>query len=153
VRGRFSAPHLRDALLDQVLLVETLETAATWTALPTVYDTVRAALQDSLTAGSRRPLVMTHVSHGYPTGASLYVTVLADRDDALPMQQWLTAKRTATDALLAAGGTLTHHHAVGTDHRPWLEREIGPLGVEVLRAVKSRLDPAGICNPGVLLPD
>ncbi len=153
VRGRFSAPHLRDALLDQVLLVETLETAATWTELPTVYDTVRAALQDSLTAGSRRPLVMTHVSHGYPTGASLYVTVLADRDDALPMQQWLTAKRTATDALLAAGGTLTHHHAVGTDHRPWLEREIGPLGVEVLRAVKSRLDPAGICNPGVLLPD
>ena len=72
---------------------------------------------------------MSHVSHGYPTGASLYVTVLADRDDALPIQQWLTAKRAATDALLAAGGTLTHHHAVGADHRPWLERELGPLGV------------------------
>ena len=94
-----------------------------------------------------------HESHGYPTGGSLYFTVLADRDDELPIQQWLSAKRAATDALLAAGGTLTHHHAVGADHRPWLEREVGPLGVEVLRAVKERLDPKGICNPGVLLPD
>jgi alkyldihydroxyacetonephosphate synthase len=152
-RHRFAAPYLRDRLMDRGLMVETLETAATWSALPTVYDTVRRALRGSLTRGPRRPLVMSHVSHGYPTGASLYVTVVADRDDALPLQQWLGAKRAATDALLAAGGTLTHHHAVGADHRPWLEREIGPLGIEVLRAVKQRLDPHGICNPGVLLPD
>jgi alkyldihydroxyacetonephosphate synthase len=152
-KHRFQAPYLRDTLLDAGLMVETLETAATWSALPTVYDAVRRALRESLTRAGRRPLVMSHVSHGYPTGASLYVTVVADRDDALPIQQWLSAKRAATDALLAAGGTLTHHHAVGADHRPWLEREIGPLGVEVLRAVKERLDPKGICNPGVLLPD
>jgi alkyldihydroxyacetonephosphate synthase len=152
-KHRFQAPYLRDTLLDAGLMVETLETAATWSALPTVYDTVRRALRESLTREGRRPLVMSHVSHAYPTGASLYVTVAADRDDALPIQQWLSAKRAATDALLAAGGTLTHHHAVGADHRPWLEREIGPLGVEVLRAVKERLDPNGICNPGVLLPD
>ncbi|WP_448625991.1 FAD-binding oxidoreductase [Geodermatophilus sp. URMC 64] len=150
---RFEGPYLRDRLMDGGLLVETLETAATWTALPTVYDAVRRALRDSLSRDGRRPLVMTHLSHGYPTGGSLYFTVLADRDDDLPIQQWLAAKRAATDALLAAGGTLTHHHAVGADHRPWLEREIGPLGVEVLRAVKQRLDPAGICNPGVLLPE
>jgi alkyldihydroxyacetonephosphate synthase len=150
---RFSAPYLRDRLMDAGLLVETLETAATWTALPTVYDAVRRALRESLTRDGRKPLIMSHVSHGYPTGASLYVTALADLDDALPIQQWLTAKRAATDALLGAGGTLTHHHAVGADHRPWMEREIGPLGVEVLRAVKQRLDPQGICNPGVLLPD
>ncbi|MGY1805101.1 FAD-binding oxidoreductase [Blastococcus sp. SYSU D00922] len=152
-KNRFHAPYLRDRLLDGGLLVETLETAATWSALPTVYDAVRRALRDSLTREGRRPLIMSHVSHGYPTGASLYVTVLADRDDALPIQQWLTAKRAATDALLGAGGTLTHHHAVGADHRPWMEREVGPLGVEVLRAVKERLDPNGICNPGVLLPE
>jgi alkyldihydroxyacetonephosphate synthase len=150
---RFAAPYLRDRLMDGGLLVETLETAATWTALPTVYDSVRRALRESLTRNGRRPLIMSHVSHGYPTGASLYVTVLADRDDDLPIQQWLAAKRAATDALLGAGGTLTHHHAVGADHRPWLEREVGPLGVEVLRAVKERLDPKGICNPGVLLPE
>jgi alkyldihydroxyacetonephosphate synthase len=152
-RHRFDGPYLRDRLLDVGLLVETLETAATWSALPTVYDEVRRALRTALTRENKQPLIMTHVSHGYATGASLYVTVLADRDDDLPLQQWLTAKRMATDALLAAGGTLTHHHAVGADHRPWLEREIGPLGVAVLRAVKERLDPAGVCNPGVLLPD
>jgi alkyldihydroxyacetonephosphate synthase len=152
-RHRLTDPYLRDRLLDAGLLVETLETAATWTALPDVYDAVRRALRNALTTSGRRPLVMTHVSHGYATGASLSVTVLADRDDDLPIQQWLTAKRAATDALLAAGGTLTHHHAVGVDHRPWLSREVGPLGVDVLRAVKQRLDPQGICNPGVLLPD
>ena len=153
VRHRFAAPYLRDRLLDNGLLVETLETAATWSALPGVYDAVRRALRGALTGPGRRPLVMTHVSHGYPTGASLYLTVLAERDDDLPIQQWLTAKRAATDALLAAGGTLTHHHGVGADHRPWLAEEIGPLGVDVLRSVKQRLDPQGICNPGVLLPD
>jgi alkyldihydroxyacetonephosphate synthase len=152
-RHRFEGPYLRDRLMDAGLLVETLETAATWSALPTVYDAVRRALRESLSRKGHRPLVMTHVSHGYPTGASLYFTVLADRDDDLPIQQWLAAKRAATDALLAAGGTLTHHHAVGADHRPWLEREVGPLGVEVLRGVKARLDPQGVCNPGVLLPD
>ncbi|TQN38150.1 alkyldihydroxyacetonephosphate synthase [Blastococcus colisei] len=152
-KNRFSGPYLRDKLMDGGLLVETLETAATWSALPTVYDAVRRALRESLTRKGRRPLMMSHLSHAYPTGGSLYVTVLADRDDELPIQQWLTAKRAATDALLAAGGTLTHHHAVGADHRPWMEREIGPLGVEVLRAVKERLDPHGICNPGVLLPE
>ena len=150
---RFQGPYLRDKLMDGGLLVETLETAATWTALPTVYDAVRRALRESLTREGRRPLLMSHVSHGYPTGASLYVTAIADLDDDLPIQQWLTAKRAATDALLGAGGTLTHHHAVGADHRPWMEREIGPLGVEVLRAVKQRLDPQNICNPGVLLPE
>lgn len=152
-KHRFQGPYLRDKLMDGGLLVETLETAATWSALPTVYDAVRRALRETLTRDGKAPLVMTHVSHGYATGASLYFTVLADRDDDLPIQQWLSAKRAATDAMLAAGGTLTHHHAVGADHRPWLEREIGPLGVEVLKAVKQRLDPMGICNPGVLLPD
>ena len=152
-RHRYAAPYLRDRLMDAGLLVETLETAATWSALPAVYDAVRRALRDALGGPGRQPLVLSHVSHGYATGASLYVTVLADRDDDLPMQQWLAAKRAATDALLAAGGTLTHHHAVGADHRPWLEREVGPLGVDVLRAVKQRLDPRGVCNPGVLLPD
>jgi alkyldihydroxyacetonephosphate synthase len=151
-KHRFQGPYLRDRLMDGGLLVETLETAATWSALPTVYDAVRRALRESLARDGHNPLVMTHVSHGYPTGGSLYFTVLADRDDDLPIQQWLTAKRAATDALLTAGGTLTHHHAVGADHRPWLEREIGALGVDVLRAVKQRLDPQGICNPGGLLP-
>lgn len=149
--NRYSGPYLRDRLLDLGLLVETLETAASWSDLSEVYHATRIALIESLSTGDKRPLVMCHVSHVYSTGASLYFTVLADRDDGRPLQQWLLTKRVATEALLSRGGVLTHHHGVGTDHAPWLAHEIGDLGVEVLRAVKDRLDPTGICNPGVLL--
>lgn len=148
--SRYSGPYVRDALLDVGLLVETLETAATWTDLMDVYEATRAALVDSLSTQDKQPLVMCHVSHVYPTGASLYFTVVADRDDDRPLQQWLLAKRRATDALVSNGGVLTHHHAVGIDHAPWLAQEIGDLGVAVLHAVKDRLDPTGICNPCVL---
>lgn len=148
--SRYAAPYLRDSLLDIGLLVETLETAASWTDLGDVHAATRDALIESLSTADKKPLVMCHVSHAYPTGASLYFTVLADRDDDRPLQQWLLAKRAATDAALSAGGVLTHHHAVGIDHAPWLAHEIGDLGVAVLHAVKDRLDPTGICNPGVL---
>ena len=148
--NRYSGPYVRDALLDVGLLVETLETAASWSDLSDVYETTREALTASLSTEGKKPLVMCHVSHVYPTGASLYFTIIADRNDDRPLQQWLLAKRAATDALLSMGGVLTHHHAVGIDHAPWLAREIGDLGVAVLHAVKDRLDPTGICNPGVL---
>lgn len=143
--GRFDAPYLRDDLMDASVLVETLETSATWSGLERVHTEVRTALQRSLGTC----VVMSHVSHLYPHGASLYVTVLAK---ATGDDQWRRAKVAATDAIVAAGGTLTHHHAVGADHAPWLPDEVGELGVEVLRAVKAVLDPAGICNPGTLLP-
>lgn len=147
---RYTEPYLRDSLLDIGLLVETLETAATWTDLPEVYEATRRALTKALSTKDKQPLVMCHVSHASSTGASLYFTVLADRADDHPLQQWLRAKRAATDALMPAGGVLTHHHAVGIDHAPWLATEIGDLGIEVLRTVKDRLDPTGICNPGVM---
>jgi alkyldihydroxyacetonephosphate synthase len=94
---------------------------------------------------------MCHVSHLYPHGASLYFTVLG-KQGADPVAQWQRAKKAAGDAIVASGATITHHHAVGTDHRPWLTDEIGPLGVDVLRAVKAVLDPVGILNPGKLIP-
>ena len=131
------------------MLVETLETATTWTNLGPLYRAVAVARNEALRDAS--PLVTCHVSHLYPTGASLYFTVLArqDRDD--PWGQWRAAKRAATDAIAAARGTITHHHGVGRDHAPWLGAEVGGLGLELLRAVKDRVDPAGILNPGVLL--
>jgi alkyldihydroxyacetonephosphate synthase len=151
---RFDAPSQRDALLDAGVLVETLETASTWSRLPAVREAVRAALVESLEAAGTPPVVFAHVSHVYPTGGSVYTTVLARRcspDPAAARRQWHEAKGEATEALLAAGGTLTHHHAVGRDHAPWLAQEVGALGVDVLRGVKSVLDPAGVLNPGVLL--
>jgi len=147
-RDRFAAPYLRDLLLDVGLLVETVETATSWSRLPALHEAVRGALADSL----HRPLIMSHISHAYPAGASLYVTVLADRDDADPIGQWERAKAAASKAIVAAGGTITHHHGVGRDHREFMTDEVGELGVAALRAVKQTLDPAGILNPGKLLP-
>jgi len=149
--GRFDAPYLRDSLLAAGALCETLETATTWSNIPTLKAAVTAALTAALTASGTPALVLCHISHVYPTGASLYFTVVAgQRGDAA--RQWMTAKSAASEAIIANGGTITHHHAVGADHRPWMTEEIGELGVEVLRAVKRALDPSGILNPGKLIP-
>ncbi|WP_328564267.1 FAD-binding oxidoreductase [Streptomyces coelicoflavus] len=149
--GRYSAPYLRDSLLDAGALAETLETAAYWSRLPALYAAVREALTATLTGAGTPPLVMCHISHVYENGASLYFTVVsAQGEDAVA--HWTRVKHAANEAILAAGGTITHHHAVGTDHRDWYVREAGPLGVGALRAVKRSLDPAGLLSPGVLLP-
>jgi alkyldihydroxyacetonephosphate synthase len=151
LHGRYRGPYLRDALLDAGALVETLETTTFWSGLAGLYEGVGNALRSSLTEQGTPPIVLCHISHVYPTGASLYLTVgAAQLDD--PLAQWRKAKVAACDAILAAGGSITHHHGVGVDHRDWYEREIGPLAVEGLQAVKARFDPAGVLNPGVLLP-
>ncbi|MGW4061929.1 FAD-binding oxidoreductase [Amycolatopsis sp. NPDC004747] len=144
--GRFAGPRQRDALLDRGVCVETLETAAYWSNLDELRDDVRAAL----TAALGRSIVMCHISHAYETGASLYFTVLTARDEADPIGQWQRAKAAACEAI-AGLGTISHHHAVGVDHAPYLSAEIGSLGVEVLRAAKSTVDPTGILNPGKLV--
>ncbi len=149
-RGRFRAPYLRDALLDLGIFAETLETAGFWATLPALYVGVRDALAGSLGAVGLSPVVMCHISHLYETGASLYFTVVCAQGED-PIGSWRAAKAAAGDAIVAAGGTITHHHAVGTEHRPWLGAEIGDLGVDVLHAVKRTLDPAGILNPGILI--
>jgi alkyldihydroxyacetonephosphate synthase len=151
-RDRYRGPYLRDAMLDAGALVETLETVTFWSSLDGLYRAVSAALRESLGAQGTPPVILCHISHVYPAGASLYFTVgAAALED--PIAQWRAAKAAANDAILTAGGSITHHHGVGIDHREWYAREIGALGVDVLRAVKARLDPAGILNPGVLIPE
>lgn len=143
-------PALRDTLMDAGVLAETLETATSWSGLDALKRSVTAALTASLSAAGAKPIVLCHISHVYPAGASLYFTVVAALTDD-PQRQWAAAKDAASRAIGQAQGTITHHHAVGRDHRPYLEAEIGPLGVEVLRAVKGVLDPKGIMNPGALV--
>ncbi|MBQ0999428.1 FAD-binding oxidoreductase [Streptomyces sp. RK62] len=149
--GRYSAPYLRDSLLDAGAFAETLETATFWSGIPGLYAAVRDALTGTLTEAGTPPLVMCHISHVYENGASLYFTVVSAQGED-PLKHWERAKRAANDAIIEAGGTITHHHGVGTDHRDWYVLEAGALGVEALRAVKRRLDPSGLLNPGVLLP-
>jgi alkyldihydroxyacetonephosphate synthase len=151
-RSRYAAPYLRDELLDLGVLAETLETATTWSGLLDLHRAVGEALASALAAGGTRPLVGCHLSHLYESGASLYFTVLARAEPGEELDQWRAAKRAASEAIVARGATITHHHGIGADHRPWLEAEIGGLGAGVLRAAKERLDPAGIMNPGKLLP-
>jgi alkyldihydroxyacetonephosphate synthase len=149
-RDRFRAPYLRDALLDAGALVETVETATFWSNLASTYTAVRDALVTELTEQGTAPLVLCHISHVYPTGASLYFTVAAaQRDD--PIDQWQRAKTAAGDAIAANGATISHHHGVGKDHLRWYADEAGPLGLTALHAVKAALDPAHILNPGILL--
>jgi alkyldihydroxyacetonephosphate synthase len=150
--GRFAGPYLRDDLLSLGVMVETLETATSWTRLPDLHAAVGDALREALGARGTPPLVMCHVSHLYPSGASLYFTFLARQEEGAELDQWAAAKRVAGDAIVAQGATITHHHAIGRDHLPWMEAEDGPLGLDALRAVKRELDPAGIMNPGKLLP-
>ena len=150
--GRFRGPYLRDELLDHGVMVETLETATTWSRLGALYTAVRAALTDTLRRRGTPPLVLCHISHVYPTGASLYFTWIARQEDGAELEQWRAAKHAASQAIVDHQATITHHHAVGIDHRDWMPDEVGELGLEALRGVKDRLDPTGIMNPGKLLP-
>jgi alkyldihydroxyacetonephosphate synthase len=149
--GRFGAPYLRDSLLSAGALCETLETATSWSNLDTLKAAVTEALTTALAESGTPALVLCHISHVYPTGASLYFTVVAGQRGN-PIEQWQKAKTAASAAMVRCGATITHHHAVGADHRPWMRDEVGDLGVEVLRAVKAVLDPKGILNPGKLIP-
>jgi alkyldihydroxyacetonephosphate synthase len=150
--GRYDGPYLRDALLDRAVMAETLETAAPWSGLMRLYAAVGDAIRAALAGQGTPGLVMCHVSHLYPDGASLYYTFIAPQREGEEHEQWRAVKSAACDAIVTNGGTLTHHHAVGRDHAPWMAREIGETAVEALRAVKERVDPAGILNPGKLLP-
>jgi len=151
-RNYFAGPYLRDELLGMGVLVETLETATTWSRLQELYAGVGDALRGALAARGTDALVMCHVSHLYRSGASLYFSFFARQERGAELEQWRAAKAAACDAILAHGGTITHHHAIGRDHAPWMTQEVGELGVEAIRAAKQRLDPAGIMNPGKLLP-
>jgi alkyldihydroxyacetonephosphate synthase len=150
-RTRYCAPYLRDALMDRGALVETLETATTWSGLEGTYTAVRDALTESLSGPNGSPLVMCHLSHLYRTGACLYFTFIARAERGGELEQWRAAKRAALDAIVASGATVTHHHAVGRDHMPWMAGEVGETGLAALRALKAQLDPRGIMNPGKLL--
>jgi alkyldihydroxyacetonephosphate synthase len=147
---RFRHPYLRDSLLDLGWATDTLETAASWSALPGLYRTVRLALASTL-AGEEVP-VLCHISHVYRDGASLYFTFFfRDADDpAESIARWAALKRAATSAIAGAEGTLSHHHGVGSWHAPWYAREAGADGVRLLAAAARELDPQGILNPHVL---
>jgi alkyldihydroxyacetonephosphate synthase len=150
--GRFEGPYLRDTLMDMGAIVETLETSHTWSRLGELHDAVAAAVRDSLAGQGTPGFAFCHLSHAYADGASLYFTFVARARQGGELEQWAAVKRAASEAIVSAGGTITHHHGIGRDHAPYMGAEVGRTGIEVLRAVKERLDPTGIMNPGKLIP-
>ncbi len=157
MRDRYTQPYLRDTLIGHGILVDTMETTAPWSRLMTIYQAMIGAIEGAIVATDGGPgHVMTHISHASPHGASLSATLLArqipDADPLARQAQWQEIKRAATDAIIAAGGTLTNHRGIGQDHIPWLKDKIGPLGIQIMHTVKRTLDPYCILNPHILIP-
>jgi alkyldihydroxyacetonephosphate synthase len=151
--GRYQGPYLRDTLMEMGTMVETLETSHTWSRFEELHTAVGGAIRGALGEQQTPGLVFCHLSHAYADGASLYFTFISRARRGAELEQWHAVKQAASEAIVAHGGTITHHHAIGRDHRPYMEAEIGQSGLDVLRAVKQQLDPAGIMNPGKLLPN
>ncbi|HEX5901145.1 MAG TPA: FAD-binding oxidoreductase [Solirubrobacteraceae bacterium] len=141
-------PYLRDMLVRLGVLSDTFETAITWERLPAFHEAVAGATTAALGEPCRVTCRFTHV---YPDGPAPYFTVLAPARRGDELEQWLEMKSAASDAILAAGGTITHHHAVGRDHRPWYDAQRPEPFAAALRAAKAAVDPAGMLNPGVLI--
>jgi alkyldihydroxyacetonephosphate synthase len=149
------APYLRDSLVACGVLSDTFETAITWDRFPDfhaeVMETAQRAVAEASPSGRGEPRISCRFTHVYPDGPAPYYSVLAParrRDEAA---QWDEIKAVVSDAVIDAGGTITHHHAVGRDHRPWYDRQRPDPFADALRAAKHELDPKGVLNPGVLI--
>jgi alkyldihydroxyacetonephosphate synthase len=144
-------PYQRDALARRSMIVETFETACTWDRFDELHAAVSAAATEAVTRVAGGGLVTCRFTHVYPDGPAPYFGIYAPGRWGSTVAQWDDIKAAVSDAIAAAGGTITHHHAVGRDHRPWYDRQRPDPFAAALRAAKSALDPAGVLNPGVLI--
>ena len=145
------APYLRDVLVSMGVIAETFETAITWRRFESLHRAVAEATTAAMHGICGAGVLTCRITHVYPDGPALYWTVLAPGRRGSELEQWDAIKRAAADAVVAGGATITHHHAVGRDHRPWYDRERPDPFAAALRAAKAALDPAGALNPGVLI--
>jgi alkyldihydroxyacetonephosphate synthase len=145
------APYLRDLFVAIGVLSETFETAITWERFDAFHGSVLERTTAAVHEVCGRGTVTCRFTHVYPDGPAPYYTVLAPANRGEELEQWAAIKRAASDAVIAAGGTITHHHAVGRDHRPWYDRQRPELFAHALRAAKAAVDPTGLLNPGVLI--
>jgi len=144
-------PHLRDALTRLGLVSETFETAITWDRFWQFHEGVLAAARQAVRRACGGGVVSCRFAYVYADGPAPYYTVVAPGRLGQELEQWDEIKLAASEAIAALGGTITHHHAVGRDHRRWYLREVPQLFADALRGAKAQLDPAGIMNPGVLI--
>jgi alkyldihydroxyacetonephosphate synthase len=153
-RKKFDTPYIRDFLLDRGAPADVSETSAPWSELQTVYANVMAAGQGAFHRLGVRGYLMCHLSHSYHSGACLYFTfALNPPDDRDPLEDYGVVKRAIQQCFVDSGATLSHHHAVGTEHAQWLEEDISTPGVAMLRALFEGTDPSANLNPGKIVAD
>jgi alkyldihydroxyacetonephosphate synthase len=145
------APYLRDVFIAIGVLSETFETAITWDRFPEFHQRVLARTTEAVREACGEGTVTCRFTHVYPDGPAPYYTILAPARRGAELEQWAQIKRAASDAVIEAGGTITHHHAVGRDHRPWYDRQRPEPFAAALRGAKAAVDPTGALNPGVLI--
>ena len=152
-KTRFTTPYLRNTLWEMGYAIDTLETAASWKQIPNLIAGIEAALGLCLESENERVHVFTHISHVYPDGASIYTTLVfrLQPDPEQTLAYWKRLKSAASQAIVAAQGTISHQHGIGTDHALYLEAEKGSLGIAALQAACNLFDPMGIMNPGKLV--
>jgi alkyldihydroxyacetonephosphate synthase len=153
--GRFSAPYWRDPLLEAGFVVDTMETAVDWGRVDDTLDTVERAIREAVEAEGGKVHVYTHLSHVYSQGSSIYTTYIFPCADSYQatLQRWKRVKAAGAKAIVSCGGTISHQHGVGADHRDYIAAEKGPLGLAAIRQLCEFFDPDERFNPGKLLPD
>lgn len=154
-KGRFRTPYLRNTLWEMGYALDTLETATEWSNVTHMVEGIEEALRSGLRDIDERVLVFSHLSHTYPWGSNVYTTFLYRIPEKghpeETLRRWQVLKAAASQAIVAAGGTITHQHGIGTDHLPYLAGEKGPLGAAALHDLCQRFDPDGLMNPGKLI--
>ena len=153
-KNRFRSAYLRNSLWDLGYAVDTLETATTWDKVKPTMDAVEETLHTALSSKNEKVHVFSHLSHVYPSGSSIYTTFLfrLSENPRETLANWMCLKQAASRAIVAAGGTISHQHGVGSDHRKYLTAEKGEIGVDVLQKIFKHLDPDRRMNPHKLLP-
>jgi alkyldihydroxyacetonephosphate synthase len=149
---KYDFPHIRDFLLDRDVTTDVSETSTVWSNILPLYRETMSVLRSNISQSGARPWAGCHISHTYQCGASVYFTFGFRQEAGNEMWQYLRVKRAVQQSLIDCGATLSHHHAVGTEHLPWLAADISPVGVQAVGAIKRGLDPGNIMNPGRLQP-
>ncbi len=145
-------PYARERMVPRAIITDTFETAITWDRFKALHAAVARATEQGIREVTGRPGQITcRFTHVYPDGPAPYFTFHALGRHGALIAQWQAIKTAASDALIEAGGTITHHHAVGREHRTWYDRERPALFADALRAAKRAFDPKTIMNPGVLV--
>lgn len=147
---RFHTPYLRDTMMEHRIFIDTMETVVPWDKVMSLHDNVTAGLRECEEFHKEKGIIMGHISHIYRHGACLYFILICPMNTGSEVEQWQAVKKVVSDNIVSSGGSISHHHSVGLDHREYYLERQDPLGLQVLKSMKEQLDPKRILNPGKL---